>query len=162
MKSPSPTARPAKNKKIDVNFSGGKLTSDAGVLLLQKVDQKLRLTERVNLLICDPRDPLLVAHQQEHLLAQRLDSIALGYEDVNDQTSLRKDPALLAAIKNDTNEELAEAQCNTIRMKLFKVATLVTESVRRIVFSLSNVYPMRDLWLCVYNRLLPGYTAPSG
>jgi len=57
MKSPSPTARPAPNKKIDINFSGGKLTSDAGVLLLQKVDQKLRLTERVHLLICDPRDP---------------------------------------------------------------------------------------------------------
>jgi len=114
MKSPSSTARPAQNKKIDINFSGGKLTSDAGVVLLQKVDQKLRLTERVNLLICDPRDPLLVAHQQEHLLAQRLYSIALGYEDVNDQTSLRKDPALLAAIKHDTNEELPLGSSSTL------------------------------------------------
>jgi len=114
MKSPSSTARPAQNKKIDINFSGGKLTSDAGVLLLQKVDQKLRLTERVNTLIRDPRDPLLVAHQQEHLLAQRLDSIALGHEDVNDQKSLRKDPALLAAIKNDTNEELPLGSASTL------------------------------------------------
>jgi len=114
MKSPSSTARPAKNKKIDINFSGGKLTSDAGVVLLQKVDQKLRRTERVNLFICDPRDPLLVAHQQEHLLAQRLGSIALGHEDVNDQTSLRKDPALLAAIKQDTNEELPLGSASTL------------------------------------------------
>ena len=58
--------------------------------------------------------------------------------------------------------EMAKAQCNTIRVKLFKVAAVVTESVRRIVFSLPDVYPMRDLWFCIYNRLLPGYTAPSG
>ena len=32
--------------------------------------------------------------------------------------------------------KMAEAQCNTIRVKLFKVAAVVTESVRRIVFSL--------------------------
>ena len=89
---------PCQKQKIDVNFNGGKLTSDAGVVLLQKVDQKLQLTERINTLIRERPDPLLVAHQQEHLLAQRLYSIALGYEDVNDQKSLRKDPALLAAV----------------------------------------------------------------
>ncbi len=33
---------PCQKQKIDVNFNGGKLTSDAGVVLLQKVDQKLR------------------------------------------------------------------------------------------------------------------------
>ena len=58
--------------------------------------------------------------------------------------------------------EMAEAQCNTFRMKILKVAAVVTESVRRIVFSLSNVYPLRDLWFRIYNRLQPGYTAPSG
>ncbi len=58
--------------------------------------------------------------------------------------------------------EMAEAQCNTFRMKILKVAAVVTESVRRIVFSLSNVYSLRDLWFRIYNRLQPGYTAPSG
>jgi len=33
---------------------------------------------------------------------------------------------------------------------------VVTESVRRIVFSLPDVYPMRDRWFCIYNRLQPG------
>jgi hypothetical protein len=114
MKSPAPTARPVKNKKIDINVSGGKLTSDAGVLLLQQVDQKLRLTEQINTLIQDPRDPMLVAHQQRHLLAQRLYSIALGYEDVNDQQNLRRDSAMLAAVKNDTDEELPLGSPSTL------------------------------------------------
>jgi hypothetical protein len=195
MKSPAPTARPAQNKKIDINFNGGKLTSDAGVLLLQQVDQKLRLTEQINALIRDPRDPLLVAHQQEHLLAQRIYSIALGYEDVycarGDMENRIKEQQMLFADRTSCHgfvanrfrlflsscayvlmetlrrtalfgTEMAKAQCNTIRVKLFKVAAVVTESIRRIVFSLSKVYPMGDLWLRVYNRLQPGYTAPSG
>jgi len=105
MKSSALIGRPAKPKPVAVDFNGGCLTSDAGTLLLQLADQKIQLTERVNQLIHDPRKPLLLLHEQPHLLAQRFYSIALAYEDVNDQKTLRHDPALLAAIKNDTNEE---------------------------------------------------------
>ena len=37
-----------KAKPIEVNFNGGKLTSDAGVVLLQKVDRHLGLTDRIS------------------------------------------------------------------------------------------------------------------
>jgi hypothetical protein len=94
-----------KIKPIAVNFDGGKLTSDAGAILLRQVDRKIRLTERINELIVDPRHPFYTAHQQCDLIAQRLFSIALAYEDVNDHNQLRRDPALLAAIKNTTDEE---------------------------------------------------------
>jgi len=56
---------------------------------------------------------------------------------------------------------LAKAQCNTIRLTLFKVAASVTESVRRIVFALSSVYPIQDLWLLILARLRMAYTVPS-
>jgi len=49
--------------------------------------------------------------------------------------------------------EMAKAQCDTIRLKLFKVAAVVKESVRRILFSLPNSYPFQDLWRRVYARL---------
>ena len=94
-------SRATKIKPIAVDFNGGKLTSDSGAVLLQRVDQKIRLTERVNQIIADPRNPLYTTHQQRDLIAQRIFAIALGYEDVNDQATLRKDPALLAAIKNN-------------------------------------------------------------
>jgi hypothetical protein len=101
----------AKTKPIAVDFNGGRLTSDAGTLLLSAADQKIHLSERINQIIDDPRHPVFITHQQRHLLLQRIFAIALGYEDVNDQTNLRNDPAFLAAIKNsiDENKPLASA-----------------------------------------------------
>jgi len=59
-------------KPIAVRFDGGKLTSDAGAVLLRQVDQKLRLTERINARIHDPRDPFDTVPQQRDLIAQRI------------------------------------------------------------------------------------------
>jgi len=101
-------------KPIAVNFNGGKLTSDAGAILLQAVDQKIQLTERINRYIVDPRNPLYITHQQRDLIAQRIYALALGYEDVNDQQTLRKDPALLASIKNDIDDEFPLGSPSTI------------------------------------------------
>jgi len=72
---------------------------------LQKVDRHLGLIDRISEIIADPRDPIRIIHQQRDLLAQRIFSLALGYEDLNDQNSLRNDPALLASIKNHTEQE---------------------------------------------------------
>ena len=104
-----PTAKP-----VAVNFKGGKLTSDAGALLLKLADKKLRLSERINSRIRDPRDQRYIAHQQQHLLAQRLYALCLGYEDVNDQTKLRKDPAMLVAVKNSADEEEPLGSASTL------------------------------------------------
>jgi hypothetical protein len=109
-----PTVRPAKIKKIDVDFHGGKLTADAGAILLQQIDQKIKLTQRINQIIHDPRHPIFLTHPQEHLLAQRLYAIALGYEDVNDHIQLRKEPALLATIKNHLDEEQPLGSASTL------------------------------------------------
>jgi len=107
-------ARLTKSKKIDVDFDGGNLTSDAGALLLQQVDRIIKLIERINQIIHDPRDPIYITHQQAHLIAQRIFAIALGYEDVNDHKTLRKDPALLAAIKNHLDESQALGSSSTL------------------------------------------------
>jgi len=41
----------------------------------------------------DPRHPNLMTHQQKDLLKQRIYGLALGYEDLNDHDTLRKDLA---------------------------------------------------------------------
>jgi hypothetical protein len=53
--------------------------------------------------------------------------------------------------------ELAEATCQTIRLKLFKVGALVRVSVRRVFVSFSTGYPYRELFLKAYRaaRLPP-------
>jgi hypothetical protein len=83
-----------KNKKIQADFNGGSLTSDAGALLLREVDKHLGLIDDINHCVPDPRNQFFIAHQQRTMLAQRIFGIALGYEDLNDHQSLRDDPLL--------------------------------------------------------------------
>jgi hypothetical protein len=56
----------------------------------------------------DSRNPALVQHPVEQMLAQRIYGLALGYEDLNDHEQLRQDPLLkLLAGKPDLNQPLA-------------------------------------------------------
>lgn len=48
---------------------------------------------------------------------------------------------------------LWRAQVGTLRLRLFKVAALVTESVRRVVLSMPKCYPWRELWCTAARRL---------
>ncbi len=73
-----------KRRKIQAAFSGGDVTSDGGVLLLRQVDHQLKLLERIDAVIPDPRDPRYVEHSQLSLLRQRVYGLCLGYEDLND------------------------------------------------------------------------------
>jgi len=84
-------------REVVGDFLGGRLTSDAGILLLKEVDRQIGLIDAINEAIPDPRDPLMTVHDQRTMLAQRIFSIALGYEDLNDQQSMRTDAALQVA-----------------------------------------------------------------
>jgi hypothetical protein len=53
---------------------------------------------------------------------------------------------------NDT--ELAAAQVDTIRLKLFKVAARLVISVRRVVLHLSSAYPLQQLFRRLAARLV--------
>ncbi len=81
-------------RQVTMDFLGGRLTSDAGILLLREVDRKIGLLDAINEAIPDPRDPAAITHDQRTMLAQRIFSITLGYEDLNDQQTLRTDAAL--------------------------------------------------------------------
>ena len=82
---------PLSRRQVLARFDAGAISSDGGVLLLREVDRRLRLLDRVDEVIPDPRNPLLVEHDQRTLLAQRVLAIACGWEDLNDQTTLRQD-----------------------------------------------------------------------
>lgn len=96
-------------KKIEADFEGGRLTSDSGVLLLREVDRRLGLTKSIASCIHDPRDSRYVNHSQVEMLRQRIYSIALGYEDLNDHDTLRQDPALQVAAERLRKEEESQA-----------------------------------------------------
>jgi hypothetical protein len=81
-------------QKIVADFDGGPITSDAGAILLREVDQRLKLFDRIDAIIPDPRDPESIIHSQRTLIAQRIIAIACGWEDLNDHERLRVDPLM--------------------------------------------------------------------
>jgi hypothetical protein len=83
------------------SFNGGSITSDGGALLLRQVEERTGLIRQFAACFTDHRDPALIEHPLEHLLAQRLYGLALGYEDLNDHDILRADPLLAAVVGAD-------------------------------------------------------------
>lgn len=49
--------------------------------------------------------------------------------------------------------EMAQAQCQTIRLKLLKIGARIWVSVRRVYFSMAAGYPFREIFAHVYNNL---------
>lgn len=82
------------SKAVILDFDGGALSSDAGVLLLREVEQQIGIIKGLSALIDDPRDERYVAHSITDLLRQRVGQIACGYEDANDCNDLRHDPII--------------------------------------------------------------------
>lgn len=95
-------------QRIVADFDGGRLSSDAGGLLLREVDCQLGLTAGLAECIADPRDPAKITHDLRTLLSQRVFGIALGYEDLNDHATLRDDPlfAILTEQRADPDAPL--------------------------------------------------------
>ena len=49
--------------------------------------------------------------------------------------------------------ELAQAQCNTIRVRLLKIGAVIGVHVRRVTVALSEAYPLRELFVGVWEKL---------
>ncbi len=49
--------------------------------------------------------------------------------------------------------DLAKAQAGTIRLKLLKIGAVITRNTRRIRFSLSEHYSLKDLFFMLWEKL---------
>ena len=83
-----------RHQLLCADFSGGQITSDAGLLPLRSFDQRHRLTSDWAARLSDPRQDDRVRHDSLALLRQRIYQIVAGYEDANDAGRLRHDPLL--------------------------------------------------------------------
>lgn len=92
-----PALKRLRRQAVEVDFDGGTLTSDGGLVLLREVDRKLDLIRRIDQAIPDSRDPFYTTHSQTEILTSRIFGIAAGYEDANDHDILRHDPAFQVA-----------------------------------------------------------------
>jgi hypothetical protein len=131
---------------VVADFSGGEITSDAGVLLLSEADKRLRLTERIAPQFDDPRCKGKCDHSLQDMLRQRVYALALGYEDLNDHVTLRKDTALQTAVGRDTdlasNATLCRFENRATRKMCWQISRELVE-----VFIESHAKPPRQLIL---------------
>ena len=96
------------SRRVVAEFTGARLTTEGGALLLGEADRKIGLLRRVVNCFSDARDPQRIEHELSEMLVQRVYGLALGYEDLNDHEELRNDPLLgMLAGRRDLGAPLA-------------------------------------------------------
>lgn len=93
-----PGLSPVAGKPVHAAFDGGRLTSDAGILVLAEIERRLGIAERLAGCLSDPRDPDRIRHTLAEMIRFRALMIAAGYPDANDSDALRSDPAFKMAV----------------------------------------------------------------
>jgi hypothetical protein len=94
------------SRQVLADFDGGDISSDGGALLLRKTEELTGVIRQCAGCFTDHRNPDLIEHSLEELVAQRVYGLALGYEDLNDHDDLRCDPLLATAVgKPDPSRE---------------------------------------------------------
>lgn len=79
-------------KKIKVDFEAPNLSSNGGLLLLNR--QSCYFLDQIARCIPENRNLHLIQHTLSEMLRQRVGQIVCGYEDANDCDSLRHDSLL--------------------------------------------------------------------
>jgi hypothetical protein len=98
------------SRTLRAKFDEAPISSDGGAVLLQFLDSRLRLTDRLAAAIPDRRDPRYVEHSAVEQFRQRVFGIALGYEDCNDAQALRGDPILKVCCGREPEAEALASQ----------------------------------------------------
>ncbi len=99
-------------KRLDVENSAGRLSSDAGLLIVREFDERAGLTAEFAARLSDPRrDP---DHSLLSLVRQRIYGILAGYEDQNDHDTLRYDPVFQLICDRVPDDEARTASQPTL------------------------------------------------
>ena len=80
------------NSSLKVGFQGSRITSDAGLLLVRELDERLGLDQLISDNLTDNRRGKNTQLPLPDLLRQSIYSRLAGYEDLNDAERLSNDP----------------------------------------------------------------------
>ena len=96
-------------QQLLVDFHGGRLVADAGLLTVRALERPLRVIADLAALLPDPRAPKFIRHSVEAILTQEVYALLAGYPDHNDAEDLRHDPLfqILADLSPDAEQPLA-------------------------------------------------------
>ncbi len=129
-----PGLSPVGGKPVHVAFDGGRMSSDAGVLVLAEIERRLGLADRLARCLEDPRAPERVRHGLAEMIRFRALLIAAGYADANDCDALRHDPAFKMAVGRlpETGAELC-SQPTMCRLENLPTETVLVRMMAAMV-----------------------------
>ena len=135
-----------KGRKVEFNFNGGNISSDAGSLLLRQAEKKINLLSRIAAKLPDNRDPSKVEHTNLELLKQRVFGLALGYEDLNDHHALCHDQLFQTAIEKDKRAASSATLCR-FENRAERATTIIAHEMMFKVFVESFDVAPEELFL---------------
>jgi hypothetical protein len=101
-------------QQVTVDFDGGRIVTDAGLLPVRLLDKELGVLSEIARRLPDPRAQKLVTHTREAILTQDVYQILAGYPDGNDAQVLREDPLLQTLVGVSPADEQALASGSTL------------------------------------------------
>jgi Transposase DDE domain group 1 len=101
-------------QQVTVDFEGGQVVSDAGLLGIRTLDKELGVLAELAQLLPDPRAQQFVQHSKEAILTQQVYQILAGYPDCNDAQTLRNDPLFKTLVDVSPDREGGLASGSTM------------------------------------------------
>ena len=92
-------------QEVHLDFSGGRIVSDAGLLALRAFDKQLGVLADLAQRLPDPRSARFITHPRAALLTQEVYQILAGYPDGNDADVLRHDPLFKTLLDLPADED---------------------------------------------------------
>jgi Transposase DDE domain group 1 len=101
-------------QQVTVDFEGGRVVTDTGLLPLRLLDKELGVLSTIAQRLPDPRAQKFVTHRREALLTQEVYQILAGYADGNDAQVVRADPLFQTLLDVAPDGEQALASGSTL------------------------------------------------
>jgi hypothetical protein len=113
------------DRRLQLEFHGSRITSDAGLLAYRELDDVLGLTDLAGGVLSDGRRGKNTRHLLTGLFRQSVFARLAGYEDVKDADRLAHDPAMRAVVDR---QGLDRAAASTSQMGRFETAWPISPS----------------------------------
>ena len=89
-------------KDVELTFNGEEISTDGGLLLIDKVDEQLKLIDKLASNIPDTRQTSKITHTIKDMICQIIYGLISGHEDLNDHYHLRKDSLYQTLLNKNT------------------------------------------------------------
>lgn len=107
-----------KSRKVVVKNDGAVISSDGGLVLLSRIEQRRHWIRRLSGCFEDKRDPERITFPAEILLRQQIFGLAQGYEDLVDHEVWRNDPMLALACGLEPYQDHGAGKSTLSRLQL--------------------------------------------